>query len=60
MSNMKCSYCDEYAKQGHNYCLMCGYHLTKGYSQYPKVAVEHDTSENYCGFCGKEKDKCSC
>ena len=29
----KCSKCDDYKKQGHNYCRMCGVHIRKGYAR---------------------------
>lgn len=56
----KCKYCDSYLKEGHNYCRMCGYHLTKGFSQNPRVAVAYNTDERYCGNCGKLRKKCDC
>lgn len=61
MSNQsKCDKCDTYSKAGHNYCKMCGYHLTKGHTQYIRVAVENFTNEKFCGYCGKEIKDCKC
>lgn len=56
----KCEKCDDYAKEGHNYCRLCGYHLTKGHVQYVRVAVAYFTNEKFCGYCGGIKNKCSC
>ena len=33
-----CSRCEDYRSQGHNYCRVCGFHLTKDYVQRVKVA----------------------
>lgn len=55
-----CSRCEEYKKEGHNYCRMCGYHLTKGYAQYAKLAIAYFSDEKYCGYCGGIKNKCNC
>ncbi len=61
MTQRKCSNCDNYKKQGHNYCRMCGYHLTKGFVQQVKKGVVYNTNEKFCGYCGGEKkDDCSC
>ena len=55
-----CSQCDEYKKQGHNYCRMCGFHLTKGFVQYVRLALGYNTAEKFCGYCGGLKHECSC
>lgn len=55
-----CSSCEEYEKDGHNYCRMCGYHLTKGCVQYVKQAVAFYANEKYCGYCGGPKRQCRC
>lgn len=61
MSNrQKCGKCDDYKQQGHNYCRICGYHLTKGYAQYARLALAYFASENFCGYCGGPKRDCSC
>lgn len=60
MSQQKCSRCDEYKSQGHNYCRMCGFHLTKGYVQYARVAVAYRSDEKFCGYCGEARDRCAC
>lgn len=60
MTQNKCSHCDDYKKQGHNYCRMCGFYLTKGYVHNVRIAVVYNTNEKYCGYCGGEKHKCSC
>jgi hypothetical protein len=56
----QCSHCEDYKKQGHNYCRMCGFHLTKGYVQYVRLAVVYNISEKFCGYCGGPKHECSC
>jgi len=56
----KCNKCDKYQKTGHNYCRMCGYHLTKGYVQYVKLALAYNTNEKFCGHCGKLRNDCEC
>lgn len=58
--HQKCSDCENYKQQGHNYCRMCGYHLTKGYVQYVRLAVAYNTNEKFCGYCGGKKNECSC
>lgn len=58
--NQKCNECDEYKNQGHNYCRMCGHHLTKGYVQSSRVAGAYKTNEKYCGCCGNLINKCFC
>jgi hypothetical protein len=60
MPNEKCRDCDEYAKQGHNYCRMCGYYLTRTFARTARIAVAYFTTERFCGFCGEERDKCQC
>jgi hypothetical protein len=59
-SRQQCSHCEDYKKQGHNYCRMCGFHLTKGYVQYVRLGVAYNTSEKFCGYCGGPKHECSC
>jgi len=59
-NKLKCSYCHDYEKQGHNYCRMCGFHLTAGYVQYIRLAEGYNTSEKFCGYCGGPKYRCSC
>lgn len=44
-----CKDCDKYAKAGHNYCRMCGYHLTKGYVQNVRIAIGYYSNEKFCG-----------
>jgi RNA polymerase subunit RPABC4/transcription elongation factor Spt4 len=58
--NRKCNNCEKYAKQGHNYCRICGFHLTKGYVQYIRIAVIYNSNEKYCGYCGKLRTNCKC
>lgn len=59
-NNQKCSNCENYKQQGHNYCRMCGNHLTKGYIQHVRLAVGYYTNEKFCGYCGGPKNACSC
>jgi len=56
----RCGSCGDYETKGHNYCRMCGFHLTKGYVRNVKVAEAYNTSERYCGYCGGPKYKCAC
>lgn len=56
----ECNLCEEYRKQGHNYCRMCGFHLTKGYVQFVRLALAYYTHEKYCGYCGKTRVDCQC
>ena len=60
MQKQECTYCADYKRQGHNYCRICGYHLSKGYCNNVKVAVAYNDSEKYCGYCGGFKYECSC
>ena len=55
-----CSDCERQKQKGHNYCRVCGFHLTKGYVQHVRVALAHYTNEKFCGYCGGEKHACSC
>lgn len=41
----ECRDCEEYRKQGHNYCRVCGYHLTKGLVQFVRLAHAYFTHE---------------
>ena len=59
-TNQKCRDCDSYAKEGHNYCRMCGYHLTKGHIQNNRLWVGYHINEKYCGYCGKLRIDCKC
>lgn len=59
-SKTKCPDCDKYAKDSHNYCSMCGYHLTKGYAQYARIAMAYFSNEKFCGYCGKPRNNCHC
>jgi hypothetical protein len=55
------SRCDEYRQVGHNYCRMCGSRLfDPGSGRRPRVAVEYDSSEKFCGFCGGHARTCPC
>lgn len=56
----QCPACDDYEKQGHNYCRMCGLHLRKGYVPYVRLALAYNTNEKFCGYCGGPKHKCKC
>ena len=60
MPDRKCNYCEEYDKSGHNYCRMCGYYLKKGIVHNVRIAVAFNTSEKYCGYCGKLRKDCKC
>jgi hypothetical protein len=57
----ECGSCDSYRCEGHNYCRMCGFHLTSGFAQnVVRMAVAYNTAERFCGFCGRDKGRCSC
>lgn len=60
MASKGCKDCERYKKSGHNYCRMCGYHLTRGYVQNVRVAVAYNTSERFCGHCGTAKHVGNC
>lgn len=60
MPAQECDYCKEYHNSGHNYCRMCGFHLTKGFLQYVRNSVVYNTNEKYCGYCGKLRKECKC
>ena len=55
-----CPKCLDYKRKGHNYCRMCGYHLTKGHVQNIRQATIYNVKEKYCGYCGGPKYRCSC
>ncbi len=56
----RCYQCEEYETLGHNYCRVCGFHLTKGKVQHVKLAAVYNTQERFCGYCGAPIDKCKC
>jgi len=60
MGKFNCNECEGYAKDGHNYCRVCGYHLTRGYSQNGPVAYAPMGHERFCGHCGGPKGNCKC
>lgn len=53
-----CPFCEEYARNGHNYCRMCGSHLTVEQKQRAEVPVSCEASEKYCGHCGRLLPDC--
>jgi hypothetical protein len=55
MKPERCDQCEDYQAQEHNYCRMCGFHLTKVYVQYVRLAVTYNTQEKFCGYCGGAK-----
>ena len=55
-----CKDCEKYKREGHNYCRMCGFHLTKGYVQYVRMATAYYVNEKFCGYCGGPRRECSC
>lgn len=61
MSHKKeCGDCSKYREEGHNYCRVCGNHLTAGTVQMPPRPVMYHTNEQYCGHCGGPKRLCKC
>ena len=58
--SQRCSDCESYEREGHNYCRMCGFHFKTGRVRNVRVAVAYNTSEKYCGYCGGAKDDCDC
>ena len=59
-SAVECEDCEEYREEGHNYCRICGFHLTKGFVQNVRLAIAYNTAEKYCGYCGGLKRVCPC
>jgi len=55
-----CNECNSYKEQGHNYCRVCGFHLTKGSVQNARHPIAYGANERFCGYCGGEKRKCQC
>ena len=53
-----CPYCEEYARDGHNYCPMCGAHLTAEEKQQAEVPAAYEVHEKYCGHCGRPRSEC--
>jgi hypothetical protein len=53
-----CPYCIEYDQAGHNYCRMCGSHLSAAQERRPEVGAVHHLPEKYCGECGRERSLC--
>lgn len=60
MASKGCKHCEKYKRVGHNYCRMCGFHLTKGYVQNVRVAAVYNVSERFCGYCGRPKHGGQC
>jgi hypothetical protein len=56
----ECDHCEEYRKQGHNYCRICGFHLTKGYAKNAQLAAGYYSNEKFCGYCGALRAACEC
>jgi len=56
----RCEECQRYQDRGHNYCRMCGFHLTKGYVQHVRNAEAYHVNEKFCGYCGGPQRNCSC
>lgn len=54
-----CPFCDEYAQKGHNYCRMCGSHLSVGREPRPEVPAILEPAEKYCGHCGRQWVECA-
>jgi RNA polymerase subunit RPABC4/transcription elongation factor Spt4 len=59
-AKQECQECQKYKEQGHNYCRMCGFYLTKGYFPFVPVAEIYRTDEKFCGYCGKPRNECKC
>lgn len=55
-----CIYCEKYKQIGHNYCRRCGNHLTKGQVQSVRIPTVYNTTEKFCGYCGKLRANCKC
>ncbi len=56
----KCSNCESYERQGHNYCRMCGCFFKRGIVKNVRIAAGYHISEKYCGYCGGAKYNCEC
>jgi hypothetical protein len=59
-NKQQCGDCDDYKRQGHNFCRMCGFHLAKGHVKHVRIATIYHTNEKFCGYCGGPKHKCEC
>jgi hypothetical protein len=59
-NDQHCNECQNYKQQGHNFCRMCGNHLTKGYVPYARLAAAYQVGESFCGYCGGPKRQCDC
>ena len=53
-----CPDCEDYDTAGHNYCRICGSHLTAGKPMAAEVVAPYVDREKYCGYCGRPRDKC--
>lgn len=54
-----CKDCDWYRREHYNYCKMCGKRVNP-HADFAKIAGTPKPSEKYCGYCGKELEKCKC
>lgn len=59
-TNRKCPKCEGYEKQLHNFCRMCGTEFKPNHVKHVRRAVAYNSQENFCGYCGGEKNNCSC
>lgn len=60
MTKVQCSKCEKYRRAGHNFCRMCGFHLTEGFVQRARVADAYRVEEKFCGYCGVPAGQCRC
>ena len=56
----QCASCNYYEQQGHNFCRMCGCNFKHGTVRNAPIAASYSLNENYCGYCGGEKNNCEC
>ena len=54
-----CPFCEEYFREGHNYCRMCGTHLTAEQGQQGEVPARLEGAEKYYGHCGRIVLECA-
>ena len=59
-AKQRCQRCSDNEGIGHNYCRRCGYYFKKAVVNNARVAVAYDVKDRHCGYCGEEREKCSC
>lgn len=60
MNKKRCSDCDKYERENHNFCRMCGFEFKPGFVKLVRQAKAYYTNEKICGYCGKQRMECKC